>query len=441
MKTSLDELKQFLAIPSLSADPAYQADVERAAAWLSEKLSALGFSAELVPTKGHPIVYAERQVSRDAPTILIYGHYDVQPPDPLELWTTPPFEPTIRDGRIYARGASDDKGQVFAHIAAVEALGTNLRVNVKFVIEGEEEIGSPSLAPFVEANKTKLAADVVLVSDSPMFASGLPSLTYALRGLAYLEIRLEGAAHDLHSGSYGGAAPNPIHAAAHMITHLKDEEGHIQIPGFYDRVRPISDKERSLWHNLPFDPAALAASIGAETLPGEAGYGVLERLWARPTLDANGIWGGYQGEGSKTVIPAQAGFKLSMRLVPDQDPREIEVLTENYLRQIVPQGYRIRVLRHHNGLPAVTPLDSPAVQLAAKALEEAWGKPAAFIREGGSIPIVSVFQETLGAQVILMGLGLSDDNLHAPNEKLDLLNFEKGIAASRAFLKLLEQLY
>ncbi len=439
MKRHLDDLFELLSIPSVSADPAHAADVQRAAEWLRAKLEALGFTVEVVPTAGHPIVYAERLVDPKAPTVLVYGHYDVQPPDPLELWETPPFEPTVRDGKLYARGASDDKGQFYAHIAAVSDLGADLPVNVKFVIEGEEEIGSPNLTPFVQANAARLAADAVVISDSPMFAPGLPTLTYALRGLAYLEVRIEGAARDMHSGAYGGAVPNPVHAAAWMIAKLKDEDGRILIPGFYDKVRPLSQGERLMWRELPFDEAEFARSVGVDATPGEPGYSVLERRWARPTLDVNGIWGGYQGEGAKTVIPARAGFKFSMRLVPDQDPEEVYAMTERYLQEIAPEGYRVQVIRHHGGRPVLVPIDSPPMQAAARALEAAWGRKTVFTREGGSIPIVAEFQDLLGAPVVMMGFGLNDDNLHAPNEKLDLVNFEKAVEASRNFLRILPE--
>lgn len=433
----LENLKDFLRIPSVSADPAHKTDVERAARWLEARLSGLGFEVEVVPTPGHPIVYAQKMVSPSAPTVLIYGHYDVQPPDPLELWHTPPFEPTIRDGRIYARGASDDKGQLYAHIAAVENLGPTLGVNVKFLIEGEEEVSSAHLEPFVRANRERLKADVLLISDGAMYAPGVPSLEYGLRGLVYMEVQLEGAARDLHSGTYGGAAPNPIHAAAWMIAKLKGEDGRILIPGFYDAVRPLSGAEKANLASLPFDADEFARSIGAEALPGEPGWGVLERTWVRPTLDVNGIWGGYQGEGSKTVIPAKAGFKFSMRLVPDQEPQVIQEAVTTYLHQILPEGYRMKILYHGTGKPVLTDLESPPMQAAMRALEQAWGRKPVFIRAGGSIPIVASFQELLGMPIVLMGMGLNDDNLHSPNEKFDLECFERGIQASENLLRLL----
>ncbi len=437
MTDPLNQLLEFLAIPSVSADPSHKQDVERAARWVTDHLASVGFAVEVVPTAGHPIVYAEKLVDASAPTVLVYGHYDVQPPDPLELWETPPFEPTIKDGKIYARGASDDKGQVFAHVAAAMQLAGDLPVNLKFLIEGEEEVGSPNLVPFVKAHRERLAADAVLISDSPMFAPGLPTLTYGLRGLAYLEVRLRGLARDVHSGAYGGAVPNAAHAAAWMITQLKDPMGWIRIPGFYDDAVPVSPEERAMWARLPFDEEAFKAEVGAEATPGEPGYGILERRWARPTLDVNGMGSGYQGEGSKTVIPAEAFFKFSMRLVPDQDPEKIADLTEAYLREILPEGYAMEVIRYHGGDPVVVPTNSPPMQAASQALEEAWGRETVFTREGGSIPIVADFMRELEAPVVLMGFGLESDNLHAPNEKFDIVNFEKGIEASKNFMRLL----
>lgn len=435
----LDALFEFLSIPSVSTDPTHKADVERAAFWLKDRLEALGFQVEVARTPGHPVVFAEKRVSDRAPTLLIYGHYDVQPPDPLELWESPPFVPTLREGRIYARGASDDKGQIYAHIAAVEALGEELAVNVKFLIEGEEEIGSPHLPAFVRENRDRLKADAVLVSDGAMFAPGVPTLTYGLRGLVYLEVLLEGAARDLHSGVYGGAAPNPLQALGWMVAQLKGEDHRVRIPGFYDRVRPPSEEEKALWPEV--DAEAFKGSIGIEALWGEEEYDLLERLWARPTLDLNGVYGGFSGEGSKTVIPARAGFKFSMRLVPDQDPEEVALQAEAYLKAIAPPGIRVRVLRHALGRPVLTDPQSPPMRLAAEALEEVWGQRPVYTREGGSIPIVAELVEVLKAPVVLMGFGLNDDNLHAPNEKLDLVNFERGIAASQAFLRRFSQLF
>jgi acetylornithine deacetylase/succinyl-diaminopimelate desuccinylase-like protein len=441
MKDPLKELTEFLAIPSVSAKAEHKKDIEKAARWLGDRLESAGFSVTIAPTAGHPIVFAEKKVADSLPTVLIYGHYDVQPAEPLELWKTPPFEPTIVDGKIYARGASDDKGQVFAHVAAVSQLAGDLPVNVKFVIEGEEEVGSPNLVPFVEENREKLAADAVVVSDSPMFAPGLPTLTYGLRGLTYMEVRLRGLDRDVHSGAYGGAVPNAAHAAAWLISQLKDPMGWVRIPGFYDDVEPVSPAEREMWAKLPFDEKEYIAEVGARSTAGEPGYGILERRWARPTFDVNGIGSGYQGEGSKTVIAAESFFKFSMRLVPNQDPDKIADLAEEYIKSIAPAGYDLEVLRYHGGQPVLIPTDSPPMQAAAKALSQAWGRETVFTREGGSIPIVYDFQRVLKAPVVLMGFGLESDNLHAPNEKLDLINFEKGIEASKNFFRILPEFY
>ncbi len=432
----LAPLLEFLKIPSISADPAYREEVRRAALWLKAYLEGLGFRTELHETPGHPILYAERLLDPKAPTVLVYGHYDVQPPDPLELWTTPPFEPTLKEGRLYARGASDDKGQLYAHLLA--ARGLEAKVNLRFLVEGEEEVGSPSLLPWVWRERERLRADLVLISDGAMYAPGVPTLTYGLRGLAYLEVHLEGARRDLHSGAFGGVAPNPIQALAWLLAGLKDPKtGRILVPGFYHRVRPVPPEEKALWPNP--DEEALKAELGVEALPGEEGYGPLERLWTRPTLDPNGVWGGYQGEGSKTVIPARAGAKLSMRLVPDQDPEEIALLVEDYLKAQLPPGYRLTVRRLHGGRPIKTDPFAPPMRLMARALEEVWGRPPVYTLEGGSIPVVAELKETLGVPIVLLGLGLPDDNLHAPNEKIDLVNLEKGVEAIRRFYALLAQ--
>ncbi|WP_117237306.1 dipeptidase [Thermus sediminis] len=431
---ALEPLLEWLSIPSVSTDPARREEVRRAALWLEERLKALGFRTELHDTPLHPILYAERLVREGAPTVLVYGHYDVQPPDPLELWESPPFSPAVREGRVYARGASDDKGQLFAHVAALE--GLEAEVNVKFLVEGEEEIGSPNLLPFVRAHREKLLADVALISDGAMFAPGVPTLTYGLRGLCYLEVRLQGAKRDLHSGAFGGVAPNPIQALGWILARLKDERtGKILIPGFYERVQPVPEEEKALWPKLSEE--ALKGELGVEVLPGEEGFSPLERLWARPTLDPNGVFGGYQGEGSKTVIPMEAGLKLSMRLVPDQDPEEVAQLAEAYLKEVCPPGYRLRVQRLHGGRPVLTDPHSPPMRLMAQALEEVWGRPPVYTREGGTIPVVAELKEALSAPIVLLGLGLPDDNLHAPNEKLDLVNLERGIAVIRRFYELL----
>ena len=434
----LSELCDFLKIPSVSTATQHRDDVRRAADFLLRQLSALGFTADLYDTARHPIVYAEKHVSDDAPTVLIYGHYDVQPPEPLELWTTPPFEPTVRDGVLYARGASDDKGQIFAHLKGVEALlnetGT-LPVNVKFLIEGEEEIGSPNLMPFIEAHQDLLACDVVLISDGAMAAPETPTITYGLKGLAYLEVHVKGAAMDLHSGAFGGAAPNPINGLAKMIAALHDDEGRVAVPGFYDAVVDITPEEREVFKRAPFDEQALEKELGVDALPGEAGYTVLERLWARPTLDCNGIGGGFQGEGSKTVIASEAMAKISCRLVPNQTPQEIAQKLTAYLRSLVSAGLSVEIVDLHGGDGVLTPLTSSAVQAAGRALSAVYGKETVFARTGGTIPVGSTFQKVLGADVVFVCLGLESDRAHSPNEKFDLANYYKGVEVSAALLE------
>ncbi len=434
----LAELCDFLKIPSVSTAPQHKDDVRRAADFVLEQLNTSGFTTELYDTARHPIVYAEKHVSDDAPTVLIYGHYDVQPPEPLELWTTPPFEPTVRDGVLYARGASDDKGQIFAHLKGVEALlsetGT-LPLNVKFLIEGEEEIGSPNLLPFIETYKDLLECDVVLISDSAMAAPETPTITYGLKGLAYIEVHVKGADMDLHSGAFGGAAPNPINGLARMIAALHDDDGRVAVPGFYDAVIDITPEEREIFKRAPFSEKALAEELGVSALPGEAGYTVLERLWARPTLDCNGISGGFQGEGSKTVIASEAMAKISCRLVPNQTPKEITQKLGDYLRSIVPDGLSVEILDLHGGDGVLTPLTSNAVQAAGRALAEVYGKETVFARTGGTIPVGSTFQKVLGADVVFVGLGLESDRAHSPNEKFDLVNYYKGIEVSAALLE------
>jgi len=433
----LDELKELLRIPSVSTDDERKADVRRAGEWVRKRLFAAGCkTADLHPTAGHPIVYGEWLGAKGAPTILVYGHYDVQPVDPVELWDTPPFEPTVRGGKLYARGASDDKGQFLVHILALEshlaATGT-CPVNLKFLIEGEEEIGSPHLVPFLKANRSKLACDAVVVSDTAMFARGLPSICYGLRGLAYLEVSVRGTARDLHSGVYGGAVINPANALVSMLASLKNARGRITVPEFYDRVRNLSAAERRAFAALPHSDSRFRKSIGAPDLFGERGFSTLERTWARPSFDINGIWGGFTGKGAKTVIGAEAHAKISMRLVPDQDPDEIGRIVASHLRKIAPKSVKVDVRELHGGLPWLAPTDHPALQAAGRALKRAFRKQPVFTREGGSIPIVAEFDRILKVPTVLMGLGLTDDNLHAPNEKFDLENFHRGVAAA-AFL-------
>ena len=434
----LSELCEFLEIPSVSTAPQHQDEVRRAADFLLGQLNTLGFTADLYDTARHPIVYAEKHVSGDAPTVLIYGHYDVQPPEPLELWTTPPFEPTVRDGVLYARGASDDKGQIFAHLKGIEALlsktGT-LPVNVKFLIEGEEEIGSPNLLPFIESHKGLLGCDVVLISDGAMAAPETPTITYGLKGLAYIEVHVKGADMDLHSGAFGGAAPNPINGLAKMIAALHDDAGRVAVPGFYDAVVDVTPEEREVFKRAPFNEQTLKKELGVDALPGEAGYTALERLWARPTLDCNGIGGGFQGEGSKTVIASEAMAKISCRLVPNQTPQEIAQKLGDYLRSIVPAGLSVEIVDLHGGDGVLTPLTSNAVQAAGRALSAVYGKETVFARTGGTIPVGSTFQKVLGADVVFVGLGLESDRAHSPNEKFDLANYYRGIEVSAALLE------
>jgi acetylornithine deacetylase/succinyl-diaminopimelate desuccinylase-like protein len=428
------ELGDYLAIPSISALPEHQQDVRRCAEWTADHLRHIGLqSARLIETPGNPVVYAEWLGAEGAPTVLFYGHYDVQPVDPLELWESPPFEATVRDGEIYARGAADDKGQIFMHFKAIEAHLTQngrLPVNMKIVLEGEEEVGSQNLDEFVKANKELLAADVVVISDSPMFTRGVPSICYGLRGLAYCQIDVRGSKTDLHSGSFGGAVANPIMVLAQILAQMKDRSGRIKIPGFYDNVRDLTEEEREQWRRLPFNERQYAREIGAPKLFGETGYSTLERVWARPTFEVNGILGGFTGEGAKTVIPAVAMAKVSMRLVPDQDPDRIAALFEEYVRKIAPKSVEVKVTRMHGGKPWMTGFDNRFVQAAARAIEKGFGQTPVFNREGGSIPVVATFQEILGLPSVLFGVGLPDENAHAPNEKLDLGNFHGGIIAS-----------
>jgi acetylornithine deacetylase/succinyl-diaminopimelate desuccinylase-like protein len=427
-------LLELLRIPSVSSDPTRAGDVRRCAEWLAARLRGLGVdNVQILETGGHPAVYGEWLKAAGQPTALVYGHYDVQPVDPEHEWRTRPFEPTIQDGRIFGRGAADDKGQVYMHLQAVEAtLRTrgSLPINLKFIFEGEEEIGSEHLDDFMRRYKDLLAADLVVVSDTSWFANGVPSLTYGLRGLIYMQLDVQGPPNDVHSGQYGGAVGNPAWALVQMLATLKDADEHVTIPGFYDAVRPISPQERNAWDELPFDEQAYTREQGVPALHGEAGYTVLERLWARPTLEINGIWGGFQGEGSKTIIPARASAKVSCRLVPDQDPVQMAELVEAHLRRICPPWVTLTITRMSGGKASVTELDSPQVQAALRALERAFDKRAVFIRGGGSIPIVASFQEILGLPAVLMGMANADEHAHAPNENLVLDNFFGGIEAA-----------
>jgi acetylornithine deacetylase/succinyl-diaminopimelate desuccinylase-like protein len=433
----VEELKHYLAIPSISALPQHSGDVRRAAEWTADALRQVGMeNVRLIDTPGNPVVCGDWLNAPGKPTILFYGHYDVQPVDPVDLWTSPPFEATVRDGEIYARGAADDKGQVFMHIKAVEAhlkKNGNLPLNIKFFIEGEEEVGSVHLDDFVRSHKQDLAADVVVISDSPMFDRGIPSICYGLRGLTYFQIDLRGTKSDLHSGSFGGAVANPAFVLASLLSQMKDRSGRIRIPGFYDDVRPLSDAERAEWKKLPFNETKYRKELGAPKLFGETGYSTLERVWARPTFEVNGLLSGFTGEGAKTVLPATAMAKVSMRLVPDQDPKKVGDLFEAYLQKISPKTVELKITRMHGGKPWMTEFENKYVRAAGRAIEQGFGQAPVFNREGGSIPVVSTFQEELGLPSVLFGVGLPDENAHAPDERLDLGNFHNGIIAS-AFL-------
>jgi acetylornithine deacetylase/succinyl-diaminopimelate desuccinylase-like protein len=436
----LDELKALLRIPSISTLPEHKGDCRKAAETLTSELKRIGMEdAHLIETEGHPLVYADWLHAAGKPTVLVYGHYDVQPPDPLEEWLTPPFEPTVRDGNLYARGAADDKGQVWAQVKALESLlaaNGSLPINVRVLLEGEEEVGGEAIASYVASKPPDLKCDFALVSDTELFAPGLPTLCVGLRGMIYTELEVRGARQDLHSGMYGGAAPNPFVSLAQILTKLKDENGHILIPGFYDDIIPPSPEELKAWNSLPFDEEHYRIhEIGARELVGESGYSVLERTWARPTLDVHGIPGGFIGAGAKTVIPAKALAKVSMRLVPGMTTAKAFAQYKNYIEKITPAGVDIQVRLIHSGEPCMVRVDNPYIQAATKALHEVWGKETVFIRSGGSIPIVGDFDRYLGAPSVMMGFGLPDDNIHAPNEKFCLKNFELGIESMVRFLE------
>jgi len=431
----LDELKAFLAIPSISALPQHAGDVKRCAEWCADEMRRIGLeNVRLIATPGNPVVYGDwLHAAAGAPTILFYGHYDVQPVDPLDLWQSPPFEATIRDGEIYARGSADDKGQVFMHFKAIEAhlkQAGSLPVNIKIILEGEEEVGSANLDNFIRDHRGELGADVVVISDSPMFARGVPSICYGLRGLVYFQIDLRGSSTDLHSGSFGGAVSNPAFVLAQMLAQMKDRSGRIKIPGFYDDVVALQDEERKAWASLPFNEKKYKKDFGIPKVAGETGYTTLERTWARPTFEVNGLLSGFTGEGAKTVLPAVAMAKVSMRLVPNQSPDKIAGLFEAYVKDIAPGTVELKITRMHGGKPWMTAYDNPYVQAAGRAIEKGFGRKPVFTREGGSIPVVSTFQEELGLPSVLFGVGLPDENAHAPNEKLDLENFQGGIIAS-----------
>jgi acetylornithine deacetylase/succinyl-diaminopimelate desuccinylase-like protein len=430
----LEELTRFIAIPSVSALAEHAADTGTCAQWLANEMRAVGLeNVRIIDTPGHPVVYGDWLNAPGAPTVLFYGHYDVQPVDPLDQWTSPPFEATIRDNELFARGATDDKGQLFVHLKAIEAhlkQGGALPINARVIFEGEEEIGSPNLDQFIRDHKDELACDVVLISDSPMFEKGVPSICYGLRGLSYFQIDLRGSSTDLHSGSFGGAVANPAFVLAQMLSQMKDRGGHVKIPGFYDDVRALSDREREEFKRLPFNEKQYRKSLGAPRLHGETGYSTLERTWARPTFEVNGLLSGFTGEGAKTVIPATAMAKISMRLVPNQDPDKIAALFETYVKKVAPKSVELKVTRMHGGKPWMTELDNAYIQAAARAIELGFNRSPVYTREGGSIPVVATFQSELNAPTVLFGFGTPDENAHAPNEKLDLDNFFGGIVAS-----------
>ncbi len=426
----VEQLCDFLRIPSISSVSAHRDDVRCAAVFVADELRGLGLAVEVIePEDGHPLVYAQTIQRSDRRTLLVYGHYDVQPVDPLPLWTTPPFTPRIEAGVIYARGATDDKGQLYAHFKALEAYvrqGLEPPVNLKFLIEGEEECGGRSVYIHTERHRERLACDAVAISDTSLYDEQTPALTYSLRGICYAEVRVTGPRADLHSGSFGGAVQNPANALCEIVAGLKDRDGRVQIPGFYDDVLELDDAERRAFASLPFSERDFQTETGSPGLFGERGYTTLERMWGRPTCDVNGLWGGYSGEGAKTIIPAHAGAKISMRLVPNQDPDKIAAAFRAHVQRALPPGVAAEVIVHHGARPVLVPRDAPLMQAAVRALEQGFGSRPVFIREGGSIPIVTTFQQCLGAPVLLLGFGLPTDNAHSPNEKFHLSNFWRG---------------
>jgi acetylornithine deacetylase/succinyl-diaminopimelate desuccinylase-like protein len=448
---SLSGLLEFLRIPSVSTKPEHKADMRRCAQWLSDQLRSAGLWPQVRETPGHPIVLAKNEHRPGRPTVLMYGHYDVQPPEPLELWKSPPFEPTVRKDdtghdAVFARGAVDDKGQVWCHVEAIRAWheagggGAGFPVNLTVLIEGEEEIGSEHLADFVRKNAGELKADVVVISDTNQFARGLPAITYGLRGLCYMEVFLTGPDLDLHSGMYGGAVPNPANVLCEVLATLHTPDGRVNLPGFYDDVVPLSEQERAMWRSLPFDEKEFARGIGIPFGNGEQGFTTLERRWARPTCDINGLTAGYQGPGAKTVIGSKASAKVSMRLVPNQDPAKIQAAFERAIRERCPKNVKVEFARHGSGPGVLVPIDSPATRLAAEAVEIGFGKKPVFMREGGSIPVVGLLKSVLGVDTLLVGFGLPDDRVHSPNEKFDLDAFHRGTRTAAALYERLAKL-
>ena len=433
----IEELIELLKFQSISSLSEHKEDMQKNAEWLKKHLKQIGLdNCAVYQTAKHPVVYGDWLKAGDKPTLLIYGHYDVQPVDPLNLWDNPPFEPVIKGDHIYARGAADDKGQFFAHLKAIEAMLKvygEMPVNVKVILEGEEEIGSPSLPAFLRENKKLLANDLIAISDSPLLDYNMPTICYGLRGLTYVEMHFKGPGRDLHSGSYGGAVANPIEEMAKVISKLKDDDGHILIPGFYDKVAPLTDEERKNFSKIPFNKEKYLKETGSPDTYGEKGYSTHERSWVRPTLDPNGITGGFSGEGAKTVLPSKASCKVSMRLVPNQDPDEIGDLFEKYVKEICPPTVELEVTRHHGGKPYLLPLDNPLIKVMEKALERGFGNKPFYNREGGSIPIVATFKEILDSHTLLLPMGLPDENTHSPNENFYLPNFFAGIKTSAYF--------
>ncbi len=430
---TLEQLFEFLRIPSVSADSAFAGDVQRCAQWVQSAMEAAGLAAEIIQTKGHPIVYGERITDASLPTVLVYGHYDVQPPDPLDLWTTPAFEPQIRDGKIFARGATDDKGQVFTHLKALEAwmkVRGGLPVNIKFIIEGEEEVGGENLDHFLRENTERLQADVCVVSDTSQYGEGIPAITYGLRGIVAAEVRLTGPSRDLHSGIFGGSIANPANALARMCGALVADDGSVQIPGFYNDVDELTDLEKQQFANLPFDEAAFLKEVGSSAPFGEAGRSTLERRWARPTCDINGISSGYSGEGPKTIIPSKAMAKITCRLVPCMKPEKVLDSLENFLRGLCPPGLKFDFHRFHGCEAFVFDPTSDWITAASEAVAQAFGQPPVFIREGGSIPVVLSFKQFLGIDTLLLGWGRNTDNLHSPDEHIHVVDFQRGVLGS-----------
>jgi acetylornithine deacetylase/succinyl-diaminopimelate desuccinylase-like protein len=434
----VDQLVEFLKIPSISSQSDHDQDTRRAASFVADELKELGLAVEIVDLGGHPLIYAETEIRPDRKTLLFYGHYDVQPVDPLDLWDTPPFEPRIENGIIYARGACDDKGQVYTHIKALEAYirqGIELPVNVKFIIEGEEEAGGESIYKYTEQNAEKMACDAIIVSDTALYNETTPGICYSLKGLAYMEIQVTGPAMDLHSGSYGGTVQNPGNALAEIVAKLKDEDGRCLVPGFYDDVLELDQEERDGFAELGYTDEILCKETGASAAFGEKGFTTLERMWARPTCDVNGLLSGYGGEGAKTIIPANAMAKVSMRLVPNQEPEKIAKAFTDYVLSIAPAGVKVEVIDHHGANPVLVPRKSDMMKAGMSALEQGFGAKPVFIREGGSIPIVGTFQKCLKSPVLLLGYGLSTDNIHSPNEKFHLDNFWRGARTSAILME------